>query len=326
MYNSDQGNYDVIGDIHGHITQLEKLLKKLAYTQSEQGFYFHPSRKVIFLGDFVDGGKEHKKVIDIVRPMVENQAAYAIMGNHEFNAISFHTDHPTEPRQLRERSIKNIGQHIEFLAEYKKYHDDMLSTIEWFKTLPLFLDLPEVRAIHACWSENEINKIKQYLTSDNTVKTELFEEFYLKANNKDSVEFEAVEILLKGVEIPLPQDITFADKSGTPRNNIRIKWWLEGATTYKQYALVQKDVIDNLPDIAIQQKLIAPYFYPTHQKPVFIGHYWREGKPILQASNVACLDYSVGKSRNQVAYQWSKGDKQLMNSNFVCSLESNIEV
>jgi hypothetical protein len=326
MYNNDQGNYDVIGDIHGHVTQLENLLKKLAYTQSGQGFYFHPTRKVIFLGDFVDGGSEHKKVIDIVKPMVENQAAYAIMGNHEFNAISFHTNHPNEQRQLRERSIKNIGQHIEFLSEYKKDNKKMLAAIEWFKTLPLFLDLPEVRAIHACWSEHEINKIKHYLTSDNTVKREFFEEFYLKANTKDSVEFDAVEILLKGVEIPLPQGIVFADKSGTPRNNIRIKWWLEGATTYKEYALVQKEVIDNLPDLAIQQNLIAPYYYPTNQKPVFIGHYWREGTPELQASNVACLDYSVGKSMNQVAYQWDKGDKQLTNNNFVCSLNDSDHV
>jgi hypothetical protein len=324
MYNSDPGNYDVIGDIHGHVTNLENLLKKLAYSKSDQGFYSHPTRKVIFLGDFVDGGSEHQKVINIVRPMVENQAAYAIMGNHEFNAISFHTNHPDTGRPLRERSIKNIGQHIEFLSEYKKDNDAMLTAIEWFKTLPLFLDLPEVRAIHACWSEYEIKKIQQYLTPANTVKTELFDAFYVNANTKGSAEFNAVEVLLKGVEVSLPDNESFQDKSGTERTEIRVKWWLEEGETYKDYALVPPSA--KVPSIPFPQEKIKHYLYDANQKPVFIGHYWLTGVPKIQQKNIACLDYSVGKSNNQVAYLWCKGDKQLTNNNFIGSLDDNDEV
>jgi len=314
MYNDDQGNYDIIGDIHGYVTKLEKLLKKLEYTKNEQGFYSHPTRKVIFLGDFIDGGNEHKAVINIVKPMVENQAAYAIMANHEFNCISFHTNHPTTGLPLRERSIKNIGQHIEFLTEYQEHNEEMIETIEWFKTLPLFLDLSEIRAIHACWSDFEINKIKPYLTPENTIKPELFEEFFIKANTKNTPEFDAVEVLLKGLEIPLPNGKCFEDKSGTLRTDIRVKWWLTDGETYSDYALVPPNTV--VPDIPLPKEQLVNYFY-TDSKPVFIGHYWLNGHPEIQADNIACLDYSAGKGGHQVAYRWNKGDTKLINSHFI---------
>jgi hypothetical protein len=324
MHSTDHGNYDVIGDIHGNATQLDNLLRKLSYKKTEKGYYSHPSRKVIFLGDFVDGGKEHVKVIGIVKPMVENQAAYAIMGNHEFNAISFHTKHPATQQPLRERSIKNIGQHIEFLAEYKSQKKDLLAVIEWFKTLPLFLDLPQIRAVHACWSEHEINIIKPYLTAKNEVKPELFEEFYVRANSKGSDEFNAVEILLKGVEIELPQGASFKDKSENVRTAVRIKWWQSKGNSYGDYSLVRLD--KEISKLSFPREAIKPYLYNTDSKPVFIGHYWLSGAPEIQHKKVACLDYSVGKSNNQVAYRWNNGDTQLNNHNFLCSLGGSGEV
>lgn len=317
MYNDDHGNYDVIGDIHGHVTKLEKLLIKLEYTKSESGYYLHPTRKVVFLGDFIDGGNEHRKVINIVKPMVENQAAYAIMANHEFNCISFHTNHPETGLPLRERSIKNIGQHIEFLAEYKKHDKEMLEVIEWFKTLPLFIDFPEIRAVHACWSVHEMNKIKQYLNADNVIKPELFEAFFVKANTKNTDEFNAIEVLLKGVEVPLPEKKSFEDKSGIERHEIRVKWWLTNGETYSDYALVPPKT--NVPNIPLPKELIKHYFYGGNEKPVFVGHYWLNGHPEIQAPNIACLDYSAGKGGHQVAYQWYKNDNGLSTKNFVQS-------
>lgn len=314
MYNDDQGNYDVIGDIHGHAIKLEKLLQKLEYTKTKQNFYSHPTRKVVFLGDFIDGGNEHKAVINIVKPMVDNGAAYAIMANHEFNAISFHTKHPKTGLPLRAHSDKNIKQHIEFITEYKNDNEEMLSVIDWFKTLPLFLDLPDIRAIHACWSDYEINKIKQYLNSDNVVKPELFEEFFVKSNTEKTSEFEAVEVLLKGVEIPLPDNKFFLDNKKTPRYGIRVKWWITDKDTYKEYALVPPGTI--IPDIPLPKELLANYFY-TDVKPVFVGHYWLDGKPKVQAKNIACLDYSAGKGGHQVAYRWNKNDKTLNDASFI---------
>jgi hypothetical protein len=48
---------DFIGDIHGHYDRLIALLEKLGYTK-KNGVYKHPSRRVIFLGDYLDRGPD----------------------------------------------------------------------------------------------------------------------------------------------------------------------------------------------------------------------------------------------------------------------------
>jgi hypothetical protein len=154
----------------------------------------------------------------------------------------------------------------------------------------------------------------------------LTDDFLEKANDQSCFEYQAVEILLKGVEIPLTQGIVFTDKSGIERKAIRIKWWLENATTYKEYALGQNEIIEMLPDLHVEQKLIKQYYYSKTEKPLFIGHYCLTGECKLQASNVVCLDYSVGNSENQVAYRWNKGERALTHNNFVHSLEKNKDV
>ena len=131
--------YDLIGDIHGQADELEALLEKLGYRQKD-GIYRHESRKVIFLGDFVDRGPHQRRVFNLVRPMIEASDAYSVMGNHEFNAISYYT-----PRNaggyLRDRSHKNTIQHRAFLDEFENAPQEWSETIEWFKTLPLWIDL-----------------------------------------------------------------------------------------------------------------------------------------------------------------------------------------
>jgi len=86
--------YDLIGDIHGHAEVLVKLLVHLGYSMSDSG-YSHPERKVIFLGDFIDRGEklaQHRRLLELVMKMVRNGHALAVMGNHEFNALAYHTE------------------------------------------------------------------------------------------------------------------------------------------------------------------------------------------------------------------------------------------
>lgn len=55
--------FDLIGDIHGYADPLKRLLTTLGYT--DNGIcWVHPSRKVIFLGDFVDRGPEQLVTVD----------------------------------------------------------------------------------------------------------------------------------------------------------------------------------------------------------------------------------------------------------------------
>src|ERR1019366_8700895 len=81
--------YDLIGDIQGYADELVQLLVALGYEKSH-GAYRHPERKVIFLGDFIDRGPKIRQVLEIVRPMIAEGFALAVMGNHELNALAYH--------------------------------------------------------------------------------------------------------------------------------------------------------------------------------------------------------------------------------------------
>ena len=69
-------HYDIIGDIHGHATELKELLLKLGYRQCGYGFR-HDERQIIFVGDFIDRGPEIAKVIEIARATVEDGYGHA---------------------------------------------------------------------------------------------------------------------------------------------------------------------------------------------------------------------------------------------------------
>lgn len=103
-------NYDIIGDVHGHADELTSLLNKMGYTLSPKGHYHYPGRMAIFVGDYIDRGPQSRDVCRIVRRMVENESAIALMGNHEYNAICFHTlytsSNESNQGYLREHNLK----------------------------------------------------------------------------------------------------------------------------------------------------------------------------------------------------------------------------
>jgi hypothetical protein len=291
-------NYDIIGDIHGHSQSLEALLAKLNY-KKEDGVYRHPSRKVIFLGDFIDRGKFQCEVIGIVRSMVESGAALSVMGNHEFNAIAYYTLKTGSDEYLRVHSDKNTKQHREFLKAYggspKEYED----TISWFKLLPLWLDLGDLKIVHACWDSQAIEVICNYQNGSPYLGDELL----AAASHKDTQEYEAVETILKGKEVSLKGGASFHDKDGNERHEIRVRWWDHGATTYKEAFMGPESARTHIPEDEIHGDHLVEYAHD--EPPVFLGHYWLEGEPAPLAPNIACLDYSVAKPGGKLlAYRW----------------------
>jgi hypothetical protein len=82
--------FDIIGDVHGHADELEALLIKLGY-QEINGAYNNPRRTVLFIGDYIDRGPKIRETLQIVKAMVDSNNAIALMGNHEYNALCFHS-------------------------------------------------------------------------------------------------------------------------------------------------------------------------------------------------------------------------------------------
>ena len=148
--------YDIIADIHGQADKLEALLRKLDY-RDIAGAWRHADRQAIFVGDFIDRGPAQVRSVQIVRRMVDAGAALAVMGNHELNAIAWHTPDPRRPGQyLRSHDsptwgAKNRKQHAAFLDEVESKPALHYEIVEWFLTLPLWLDLPALHVVHACW-------------------------------------------------------------------------------------------------------------------------------------------------------------------------------
>jgi hypothetical protein len=92
-------DYDIIGDIHGQADKLHALLARLGYRERD-GAHRHPDRTAIFVGDFIDRGPRQLDSVTTVRRMTDAGSALAIMGNHEFNAIAWHTPDPDRPGEF----------------------------------------------------------------------------------------------------------------------------------------------------------------------------------------------------------------------------------
>ena len=85
----DPGPFDVIGDVHGCLAELEDLLAALGYALDRDGTgrpvdAAHPDgRRALFLGDLVDRGPDSPGVLRLVMGMVAAGHALAVPGNHE---------------------------------------------------------------------------------------------------------------------------------------------------------------------------------------------------------------------------------------------------
>ena len=297
--------YDIIGDIHGQADVLEALLLKLGY-QRHASAYCHPTRKAIFVGDFIDGRGEHRRTIEICRSMVEQGYALAVMGNHEFNAICYATPDGSGD-YLRPHIEKNIRGHAEFIAEYPFHSQAHLDVIDWFKTLPLFLDLGALRVIHAVWYHLGFPVVAPWLDTDNCLTADAF----ALASDESHPLYHTIEYLLKGIELELPQGFSFRDKRGNLRKAARIRWWDTEATHWPQAAISTGDAV--LPDLPLPEQ---SYQY-RDSTPLFVGHYWMSGSPGPLSERVACVDYSVARPGGKlVAYRWS-GEQQIDMKNYV---------
>lgn len=305
-------NYDIIGDIHGHADKLEVLLQKLGYSH-RNGAWRHPDRSAIFVGDFIDRGPGQLPTLKIVRGMMEAGSARATMGNHEFNAIAWATPDPAnEGLHLRprhgEKGEKNRRQHEAFLKEVEADSKEHGGWIQWFYDLPLWIENPHFQVVHACWSPAHMDTLRPHLQSNNRITSEIVE----SASRRGTPFHDAIETVLKGVEVRLPDGYSFRDKDGHVRHEIRTKWWDPELATY-QAAYMGPAGVD-VPNIRIpnHQRL------PEPDRPTFIGHYWLDGTMAPLSNRVACVDYSVAKGGPLAAYRF-EGEKRLLKENFVAT-------
>jgi hypothetical protein len=319
----NQKHYDIIGDVHGHAEALEALLKELGYREQE-GCYRHPQRLALFLGDLIDRGTESFRTLEMIKAMVDEGSALIVMGNHEYNALCYHT-RDSRGNFLRPHSRKNRAQHQEVLTEIEKRGEEWWEMIlEWFRRLPLFLELEGLRIVHACWDRRSIDFMKNNPGRDS--RGRLTDEFLIRSSQKGSDAFNAVEALLQGLEIMLPPGHPGVyDKENLLRRALRLKWWIdcherENWQTYEQAVRVDEDSLARIAGLEIPGELLKEIKNIEEKEnspgpPVFFGHYWFNGEPRPLTETAACLDYSVARGGKLVCYRWD-GEQTLNPAKF----------
>jgi hypothetical protein len=317
--------YDLIGDVHGCATTLERLLIKLGY-QKQQGIYRHKNRRAIFLGDIIDRGPHIREALLLVHSMVQNGSAHMVLGNHEFNAITYCTKCTSTDTSTITNSVEYLRPHTpnhsrqihETLEQFANHSGDWKAFIEWFKALPLFLEFGDVnlwnafRVVHACWDHKLIAAHKARYGSGH-----FDEQFIVESTQPNSLPLRIKQRLTSGVDIPLPEGVSVVSSDGYERTNFRTKFWVKKAKTYGDL-LFQPDP---LPEDIAQQRISKIHRaqmvnYLPNEPPLFIGHYWLRGHPKPIARNVACLDYSAVKFGRLVAYRMD-GEQTLSRNKFM---------
>lgn len=117
------GRIICIGDLHGCFEEAVELLDLCKITKDD---------KVIFVGDLVDRGPDNDKCVDLA---MQHEC---VLGNHEETHLRY--------RKLEEEGkIPQISSrsHIETREQLRPEH------YEYFKTLPLYIRLPEHNAVVA---------------------------------------------------------------------------------------------------------------------------------------------------------------------------------
>ncbi len=288
--------YDLIGDIHGQHGKLTALLHHLGYLPQGHTFRHPGGRKVIFLGDYIDRGPRIRETLHLVRGMVDAGDALAIMGNHEFNAVCYATP-DGKGDYLRSHEPKNVKQHSATLNQFVGHEREWGQWLAWMKHLPFFLELGGMRAVHACWDAERMSLLHG--------RTLLDLAFLRAATTGGTAEFLAIENVLKGPELDLPEGEVLEDKEGVPRTKIRARWWnLRKGITFGEIAMPSgMKTAKPLTDQALQ----ALPNYPETAAPVFCGHYWIPPTTPKQplARNIACLDYCGALADHPlIAYRW----------------------
>lgn len=305
--------FDLIGDVHGCAKTLERLLIKLGYHR-HSGHFAHPERLAIFVGDIVDRGPHIRQALHLVKDMVDAGAALCVMGNHEYNAIGYTTPivRDGETTYLRSHNTRHNRLIAETLEQFASFPEEWRMFLQWFKTLPLFLEMPGFRVVHACWDRELIAEYKEHYHS-NCVSDE-----FLKASvDKDSFAGRIMDRLTRGTDLKLPDGMVMESRDGFRRRAFRTKFWSRHPKTYRDVVFQPDPLPESIADRSLSEPEVAELLhYPEDDPPVFIGHYWLQGKPRPLRPNVACLDYSAVKYGRLTAYRYD-GETRLQEEKFV---------
>ncbi len=298
---------DIIGDVHGELQALHRLLKNLGY--QEDGSH-KDSRILVFVGDYCDRGPDSPGTIEYVKYLINNNKAFGILGNHEINLLI---------NDAKDGSGWFFDQRFEtdlpFYAPFQRIDPDKKENIRLFlSTLPLVLENRELRIVHAAWNTEAINRIRK-------VETKNMLDFFFDCDKKANIFAKETGILSKYLE----EKQIWKEKIEDPSADVPL------LQAYANYDLVQSQFNPiRLLTSGTEETAKEPFFAGNRWRfsdrtawwnhyqesiPVIFGHYWRQlntyGTQNLSkysllfkeidpfewhgaGRNAFCVDFSVG--------------------------------
>jgi hypothetical protein len=263
---------DFIGDVHGQLRTLMQLGEHLGY-DVEHGWSHPDDRVLVFLGDLLDRGEDSLGVVRLAKELVESGRACCLMGNHEYNLVGY-AKGLFKPKQSNRSTIADLQQRPKRWAP----------VIDFLGRLPMAVEFPALRAIHAVWHRECFAKIEQALavSSDFPIpgadavrraggKPVLASPFVerglapgLTAEEIPPGGDKPHEILIKGFETPAPEP--FTDNDGKKRDLIRVPWWEGPHPAVAQDKLTIFGHYWNVPPIPGKHEGFAPPHPSGHPK------------------------------------------------------------
>jgi hypothetical protein len=242
--------------------------------------------------------------------MVRNGNAFAILGNHEINAILFDMK-DVNGKPLIKESRKSYLSLFKTINEYVDRPEQWEKHLRWMRSLPFFLELGNIRFVHACWSGSAVRIIKEKLSEEQDAKN-IFREYYKFPKSELS---KSISVLTKGVDMKMPGDLKVVNNKGVIPLSFRMSWWEEPeGKTFREMSFESKF---KLPAYTIPPEILPEtFFYSENEPPVFFGHYCRGRGPHIIKPNICCVDSCVSRTKVLTAYSW-RGEKVLKPENLV---------
>jgi len=219
------GFIDIVGDVHGEIDALRQLLSKLGY--ASDGTHFE-RRRLVFLGDLTDRGPDSPAVVDEVKRLIDSGRAQCVLGNHDLNILLGDKKHDNHWFFGKESSLDGSGVPTPAVLADAQTRESILA---FFRTLPLVLERPDVRVVHACWNPEMVevarhardavalyHQYAEQIEADQRHRKDLHHiDRELERQNRNPV-----KVLTSGLERRIGKPF---EASGKIRHEERVHWW-----------------------------------------------------------------------------------------------------
>ncbi len=297
MQSLPEGPLAIVGDVHGEIEALERLLGRLGHG---------PPRTLVFVGDLVDRGPDSVAVVRRVAELVARGRAVATLGNHELNILQedhkegngWFFGHPDHGQVA--------GARIDFCSRVAT-DSERAEVLGVLRSLPVALERPDLRVVHAGWNPEAAERLPTMgdpaaisKEAERVARASLRARGVPEAAAAERAEFAGlrdqhvepsrhlaavaeedsalqlanpVKLLTSGAEVPVrPGEHFFA--GGKWRFVTRDRWWR----------------------CPVDRATVVGHYWRRRGEPV-VGKQdvWDDVPPFAWSGEVFCVDYSVGR-------------------------------